>query len=246
MKKAFRAAFTAALVLAVIGIGVVSLTLGNIVKTAVETAGPRLLGAPVTLEFAALSPFSGRGTLRGLVIGNPAGFKGPHAVRVGSVEIALKVSSLLTDTIVVESVVVSRPEIVWELGPGGVSNLTRLQKNAETSAATLGGGKPTPAPVPAAKPGKALLIADLRVTGGSVGLSATAFGGGALNAPLPDVHLKNLGGKGKSPAAVAAEALSAVTSSAQRGVSNIGSKTIDAAASAARSALDSLFRKAGK
>jgi uncharacterized protein involved in outer membrane biogenesis len=218
------------------------LTLGKIVKTAVEEAGTRLLGAPVTLEFATLSPFSGRGTLRGLVIGNPDGFKGPHAVRVGSVEIALKVSSLLTDTIVVERVVVSRPEIVWELGPGGASNLTRLQKNAEASAAGYDGG----AAAPADKPGKSLLIQDLQITGGAVGLSATAFGGAALNAPLPDVRLTNLGGRGRSPADVAAEALRAVTASAQRGVSNIGSKTLDAAASAARSALESLFRKGGK
>jgi hypothetical protein len=245
MKRFFRAAFMTVLVLTVIVVGVVSLTLGKIIKTAVEAAGPRVLGAPVTLEFAAVSPFSGKGTLRGLVIGNPEGFKGPHAVKVGAVEVSLKVSSLLTDTIVVRSVVVSRPEIVWELGPGGASNLTRLQKNAEASAASLTGGAKA-APEPAAKPGKALLIQDLRVTGGSVGLSATAFGGGALNAPLPEVHLTNLGGKGKSPAAVAAEAFGAVTASAQRGVSNIGSKAVDAATSVARSALGALFRKGGK
>jgi uncharacterized protein involved in outer membrane biogenesis len=245
MRKFFRPAFTAVLVLAVVGIGVVSLTLGKIAKTAVEAAGPRVFGAPVTLRFAALSPLSGHGTLRGLVIGNPAGFKSPRAVSVDSIEIGVQLSSLLTDTVVVERVVVRRPEVVWELGTGGDSNLTRLQKNAEASAAKFGGG----ASAPAAKPeraGKSLLIQDLEITGGVVGLSAAAFGSGTLSAPLPDLRLTNLGGKGRSPADVAAEAMGAVTRSAQSGVSNIGSKTLDAAASAARRALGDLFRRGGR
>ena len=243
MKKFFRAAFMAALVLAVIGVGAASMMLGSIVKTAVEAAGPRVLGASVTLGGVVLSPFSGRGTLRGLVIGNPEGFKGPHAVSVGSIEVAVKLSSLMTGTVVVESVAVREPEIDWELGPGGESNLTRLQKNAMAAAAKLGGGaSDNPSSSPAR--GKSLMIRRLEITGGKVGLSASALG--ALNAPLPDVHLRDLGGPGQSPAQVAAEALGAVTGSAQRAVSNVGSRALDAAAAAARSALGSFFKRAGK
>lgn len=241
MKKGLRAVFGFVLVLAVVGAGVASVSLGRIVKTAVETAGPRLLGAPVTLGLATLAPWSGRGTLRGLVIGNPEGFKGPRAVSVGAIEVEVNLRSLWSDTIVVERVAVRRPEIVWEMAGGG-SNLTRLQRNAEAAAARLGGGA---APAPAKK-GKSLLIRELEITGGQVGLAAPAFGGSALSAPLPDVRLTNLGGPGRSPAEAASEALRAVTGSAQRAVSGIGSKTVDAAASAARSALGSLFRKGAR
>lgn len=243
MKKGFRAVFALVLVFAVIGAGVVSLTLGKIVKTAVEAAGPRVLGAPVTLGLATLAPWSGRGTLRGLVIGNPEGFKGARAARVDSIEIELKLASLLTDTIVVERLVVRGPEIVWEMGPGG-SNLTRLQRNAEAAAAKLAGGADSSPAAASGKKGKSLLIRDLEITGGTVGLSASAFGDRTLSAPLPDVRLADLGGKGHSPAEAAAEALRAVTGSAQRGVSNIGAKTLDAAASAARTALSALFKGA--
>jgi uncharacterized protein involved in outer membrane biogenesis len=231
------------LVFGVIGAGVVSLALGKFVKAAVEAAGPRVLGAPVTLGLATISPWTGRGTLRGLVIGNPQGFKTPNAVKVGAVEVTLRLSSLLTDMIVVDRVVVRDPEVVWEMGSEG-SNLTRLQRNAEASAAKLGGSSPAPAAKPA-KPGRSLLIRELEITGGKVGLAATAFGDGTLSAPLPPVRLTNLGGEGRSPSEAAAEAMRAVTSAAQRGASNIGSKTLDAAASAARSALGSLFRKGG-
>jgi hypothetical protein len=96
MKKAFQAVFVTGLVLFVIAAGAVSLSLGRIVKTAVEAAGPRLLGAPVTLDRVTISPWSGSGTLRGLVVGNPEGFKTASAIRVGSVEVSVKLTSLLT------------------------------------------------------------------------------------------------------------------------------------------------------
>jgi hypothetical protein len=244
MKKAFSAMIAAALVLLVIGAGVLSLFLGRIVKTAVETVGPRVLGAPVSLGLVTISPWSGSGTLRGLVLGNPAGFKSPQAASVASVEVEVKLSSLLTDTIVVERVAVRDPELNWEIGPDG-SNLTKLQRNAEASAASFGGSRPASAPAPAKK-GKSLLIKDFSVTGGKVGLAVTALGGKGLTAPLPDVHLKDLGGKGRSPAEAASQALRAITSSAQGAVSNIGGKALDQVRSAASSALGSFFKKKGK
>jgi hypothetical protein len=239
MKKAFQAAVGAGLVLLTIGIGVVSMSLGKIVKSAVEAAGPRLLGAPVTAGLVTIAPWSGRGTLRSLVIGNPAGFKSPQAVRVGSVEVDVKLSSLLTDTIVVERVAVREPELTWELGQGG-SNLTKLQRNAEASAEKYGGA---PAPATASsKKGKSLLIKEFSVTGGKVALSATALGGQGLSAALPEVHLTNLGGEGRSPAEVAAQAMRAVTGSAQGAVGGLGGKTLDQV----RSALGSFLKGLGK
>jgi hypothetical protein len=243
MKTAFRAAFGTALALFVIVAGAVSLSLGKIVKTAVETAGPRVLGAPVSVESATISPLSGRGVLRGLVIGNPAGYESASAVSVGSVEIEVKLSSLLTDTIVVERVAVSAPELTWEIGPGG-SNLARLQRNAEESAVRYGGeGSQGPrSPVAPEKKGKALLIEDFKVAGGKVCLAATAFGGQTLTASLPDVHLSNLGGPGRSPAEAAAQVLGAVANSAAGAVAQIGAHSLGTALSA----LGAIFNRGGK
>ena len=247
MKKAISATIAAALVLLAVGAGVVSLSLGKIVKTAIEAAGPRLLGAPVSLGLVTISPLSGRGTLRGLVIGNPAGFKSPHAASVDSVEVEIRVRSLLTHTIVVERLAVREPELIWEIGQGG-SNLTRLQRNAQEAAVRYGGeGSQGPRNLAAPeKKGKSLLIQDFSVTGGRVGLSATAFGGQGLNAALPDVHLTDLGGEGRSPAQVAAQAFRAITSSAQGAVSNLGGKTLDQVRSEVSAALTSFFKRQRK
>ena len=247
MKKAFSTIIAAALVLLTIGVGVVSLSLGKLVKSAIEAAGPRVLGAPVTVGLVTISPWSGRGVLRGLVIGNPEGFTGPHAVSVASVEVEIKLSSLLTDVIVVERVAVREPELIWEIGPGG-SNLTKLQRNAEASAEKFGGSVGS-APAPAAdstKKGKSLLIHDFSVTGGKVGLSASALAGHGLSAALPEVHLTNIGGAGRSPAEAAAQALRAITSSAQGAVAGAGGNAVEQVKSAALSALGAFFKRNGK
>ncbi|NNN04829.1 MAG: AsmA family protein [Elusimicrobia bacterium] len=245
MKK-FLWAAAAGLVLLAAAVVVVSVNLGRIITAAVEAAGPRVLGAPVTLTRVSLSPLSGRGTLEGLVIGNPDGFKTPSAVRVGSVQIAVRLSSLMTDTIVVERVAVAAPELTWEIGPGG-SNLTRLRDNAEHAAASQGGvSADAKSPAAPAKPGKSLLIKDFSVTGGKVSLAAAALGGRELSVALPDVHLKDLGGPRRSPAEVAAQALSAVEASARGAAQNAGGQVLEQARGAVLSVLNGLLDKAGK
>lgn len=207
--KLFKAALLFAVVLGVIASGAVSLWLGRGVKLAVERYGPAFIGAPVSVGAVVLSPWSGRGTLKDLVIGNPPGFKGAHALAAGSVEVELKLSSLAGDLIVVDRVTVRDPEVLYEVGFGG-SNLSRLQRNAEESSS-----RGAAAPGPSA-PAKSLLIKELLVTGGRVGMSATALGGGGASLPMPDVRLTGLGGKGRSPAEAVSAALAGLASAAAK------------------------------
>jgi len=233
--KVMKAVLLFAVVLGVIAAGAASLWLGRGVKLAVEAYGPGIVGAPVTVGTVTLAPWSGRGAIRDLVVGNPPGFKGAHALKAGSVDVRIKLSSLAADTIVVESVEVREPEILYELGSGG-SNLSRLQKNAESAV-----GKPAPA---AAKsgPAKSLLIKDLRVSGGQISVAATALGTKAVTIPLPGVRLSNLGGKGRTPAQAVSEVLSAIAGTAGKAVSGLGAKALSDAASSALGALGGLLK----
>ncbi len=233
--KAFKAALMFAVVLGGIAAGAVSLWLGRGVKLAVERYGPAFVGAPVTVGAVVLAPWSGRGAINDLVIGNPPGFKGAHALSVRSAEVNLKLSSLAGDTIIIESVVLREPEILFEAGGGG-SNLSRLQRNAETAMPRAKAG-----PGPGA-PTRALLIRELVVTGGTVGVSASALGKDGVKLPLPDVRLTGLGGKGRPPAQAVSEALAAVSRSAGQAVSGAGAKALTGAASAAIGKLGGLLK----
>lgn len=238
--KALKAAVLIAVVLGVIGAGAASLWLGRGVKLALERYGPGILGAPVTVDAVVLMPWSGRGAVRNLVVGNPPGFKGAHALKVGAVDVKIRLSSLTRDLIVVESVVVRDPEIRYEAASGG-SNVARLQRNAESAA-----GKPASAPASAGAPagsGKSLLIKDLVVSGGKVGLAATALGGQAVTLPLPSVHLTDIGGKGRSPAAATAEVFRAITGSVSKALAELATKRVAPAAAAALNKLGGLLKR---
>lgn len=235
--KALKAALLFAVVLGVIAAAAASMWIGRGVKLAVETYGPGIVGAPVSVGSVMLAPWSGRGSINNLVIGNPSGFKGAHALKVGSVAVRIKLSSLASDTIVVESVDVREPEILYEMGSGG-SNLSRLQRNAERAV-----GKPAEAPEGKAAPAKSMIIEELFVSGGQVGVSASALGQTGVTIPMPVVRLSNLGGKGRTPAQAVSQVLAAVSGSAARAVSGLGAKALSDAASTAMSRLGGLFKE---
>ncbi|HXG48436.1 MAG TPA: hypothetical protein VNO52_12480, partial [Methylomirabilota bacterium] len=115
--------------LAIVGVFVF---LNDIVKKAVETAGPPLTKTEVKLASSKISPLSGSGHLQGLFIGNPEGFKTEFAIKMGEMKVDVDVGSLLSDTIVVEQIFIEGPEITFEGGLKG-SNLGRLLDNLEAA-----------------------------------------------------------------------------------------------------------------
>lgn len=161
------------LVVSALGAGLASLALGRILKAGIETAGSAALGVRVKVGMAAIAPWSGRGTVRGLVVGNPDGYSGPYAFKADSIEIVIVPSSLLGERVVVESVVVRGPSVRLETGPGG-TNLARLRgKSAQ-------GGS---------SEGRSVRIKHLEITGASLAVP------GGLSTPLPDIILKDVGGR---------------------------------------------------
>ena len=111
----------------VIGV-LVLMNLGTGIKTVVETLGPEMTQAQVTLNSAKISLLSGDGRLKGLVIGNPEGFDTENAFSLGEIYFSLDQESLTTDIIVIETLKIVAPEVTMESGRGG-SNLDRLQAN---------------------------------------------------------------------------------------------------------------------
>jgi len=96
---------------------VVGVFLDGIVKKGVETAGPQIAKVSVELDEVHLSLLTGSAKIKGLVVGNPEGYKTPQAISVGLVAIGVNPLSVLSDKIVVRSVRVEAPEISFEGSP---------------------------------------------------------------------------------------------------------------------------------
>src|SRR5208282_5195100 len=217
--------------------------LDSYIKAAIEKYGSQATQASVTLDKVVISISTGEGGLLGLSVGNPKGFATPHAITVG--EITLKIDTGTgSGPIVIKEIDINKPQVTYEVGNSGGSNLDAIQKNTQAYA---GGG--SNAPTSGGGQERKLIINDLYVRDGQIGVSATALQGKALNAPLPTIHLTNIGksSNGATAGEVANDVLGAIISEAAKTGSNqlmqsLGS-SVTGGGQGATGALKGLFGK---
>lgn len=211
MKKIVIRILIGLVVLVVLAALAVRFFLDSAIKRGVETVGPMLTKVEVKLNSVSVSLLTGSGKIKGLLVGNPEGFKSPSAISVGSASLDLQPRSLLSDKVIIKSINISAPEVTFETDLKSV-NLKKILANLE--AATGGGQKESgkPAEPKEAEPGKKLEVDDLLITGGKVHVSLTALGGKSVTVPLPDIRLTDLGKgpDGITPADLTAKVLRAV------------------------------------
>lgn len=190
MKKPLWIALIVIVVLVVAVVALPLIFINPIIKHGVEAVGPAVAKVEIKLADANLSLWSGKGTLRGFVVGNPEGYKTPSAMSVGEVSVAIQPRSVFSDKVVVESVRVVAPEITFEGGLQG-NNLKAIMANVQ---AASGGATSTSQPgAPAEGAGKKLEIGEFQLTGGQLKLSTGVLGGKSLTLALPDIQLRDLG-----------------------------------------------------
>lgn len=131
MKKILLSLLALILILAAGTFGYLYFSLNGLVKKAVETIGPKVTRTTVSLNSAVLSPLSGSGQLNGLTIDNPQGFSSSRAIRVGSIKFTMDKNSLLSKTILINEILIARPEITLE-GTLSGNNLGELMKNIKS------------------------------------------------------------------------------------------------------------------
>jgi uncharacterized protein involved in outer membrane biogenesis len=211
MSRRLNIAIGAVVAAGVLLIVATDLWLGALVRTAIVEVGSRVTGTTVKLEGVHIGLLRGLVQLDGIEIGNPPGFKAPSAVRLGTVRVRLDLRSALTDTLVIDEILVEAPDITVEGLPA--SNLSVIQNNVT---AAVPAGSPA---TPATQGSKKLLIRKLALTNGRV---AASIGGQSLRLGLPDIHLTDIGKKtgGATPDQVASSVLTAVTRSAMGAVTN--------------------------
>lgn len=220
-------------VLVVVGVLVVVVAVGvywfasnldSLIKTAIETYGSEITKTEVTLDKVEISPTSGVGSLSGLTMGNPAGFESASAFKLGQVSVTLDTGSIGGDTVTIKELVIAAPDVTYEIGSAG-SNLDAIRKNVEsftdgTGASPGGAGS---GGRDAGDGSTKLVIENLYIRDGKVNVSATALGGKTLGAPLPDIHLKDIGrdSDGATPGEVADRIIKAVSNGATQAVGTL-------------------------
>jgi uncharacterized protein involved in outer membrane biogenesis len=193
MKKIIKLIVIAILVLVVLAVLAVHFFLDAGLKRGVETVGPMMTKVPVKVDSVSLSIMSGSGSIKGLVVGNPEGYKTPSAISVGKSTLSIVPSSLLSEKTIIHQVNVQGPEITYETDLKG-SNLKKILANVEEA---TGGGDTIKEPAPPkekAKAAKKLQVDDFMITGGKIHVNVNVLGvSQGATVALPEIHLQNLG-----------------------------------------------------
>jgi uncharacterized protein involved in outer membrane biogenesis len=193
MKKILVRILIGVVVLIVVVALAIHFFLDSAVKNGIETLGPKMTKVDVKLDAVTISLLSGSGKIKGLVVGNPEGYKTPHAISVGTASLALKPGTLLSDKVVIKSINLEGPEITFEGGLGG-NNLSKILANLNESTSGPGGTNVAGAtPKEEKKASKKLEVDDFTITGAKLDANITDLGGKTITLPLPTIHLSNLG-----------------------------------------------------
>ena len=172
-----------------------SLSLNSIIKTGVETLGPQITGTPVTLEQANLSLLSGQGELQGLLVPNPQGFQTKYAFELGRVYVNADIESVVSDTIMIQEIVIEAPEITFE-GTLSGSNITKIQENVEKFSASVGGKDDDDDDESGEEhesDEKKVQIDHFILKNAQVHISTPILQGQDVAIPLPEIHLRDIG-----------------------------------------------------
>ena len=169
---------------AIIGAAVFWLSgnLDSLLKTAIGDYGSAMTQAKVSVDTVKIAAADGKGTISNLLIGNPAGFKTAHAIKVGQIDVDIDIASVTRDVIIIRRIAINAPDVVYEKGDS-MTNFDAIQKHI---ASYLG-------PADSKKEGKKLIVEELTIRDASAQASAAFMNGKTVNVPLPDITLKNLG-----------------------------------------------------
>ncbi len=107
--------------------------LNMIVKMAIEKYGTEAVQTAVRVKRVNIQIKEGSAFIEGLTVANPKGFETPLAFSLGKTGADIDLTSLKTDKIGIEDIVVEAPEIFVEINKDNKNNLNELMKNLPKS-----------------------------------------------------------------------------------------------------------------
>ncbi len=177
------------------------------VKYAINTYGPQATQTAVTVESVGISVFGGNAKIDDLKVGNPDGFQPPaDAFSLGEISIKIDPSTVFSDTVVINEIVIDKAEFNYITKTFNSSNLQAILDNVKDFSGSDAQEAPAKAPQPeageqppAAAQSKQYVIHTITVTDAVA--NATVLGQ-KIQVKIPDIHLQNDSPKGVNPAQV--------------------------------------------
>jgi len=190
VKKVLIIVFVVAVLIAA-GIFLLFSNLNSILAKAIEENGGKVTQTAVSVSGVEVSVREGRGSIRGLDVASPEGFKAQNAFSLDDITIDIDIKSLREDPIVIDEIRIRAPVVYAEITKTGSSNINELRKRVSE----FNTGKAAKSDKPGG-PAKRIKIRQFIFEQGKIEVDASAFGLEKRTIVLPEIRLGNVGGSG--------------------------------------------------
>ena len=181
LKPVFQVLFAIIVVSAITGL-ILSLSIDSMVQSSLESTTAEVLNTSVDVEDVSISLLNGVGTITGFTIHNPEGFSEKPAAKMKEISIKMKVSSLLSDTVIVDEVRIQKPELYYEQKATG--------NNFDALTGSMGGSS--------SSSDTNLIVDYLLVENGQVTLTADIGSKNSVMAEFSKIELEGIGRSGNN------------------------------------------------
>ncbi len=174
---------------------ILSVSLGFIVKSAVNNFMPPLTGTDVSMGSCYINPFTGSLNIKNFVIGTPEGFKAENTFVLKEVYVDIGLLSLLSDKIIIEKILVDGMDVTLETTLTGTNigaikdNVDKATKTEEAEEEEKEAEEESTGDEKESK-GKGLQIDDFKFINSHVILATGGVEGGT---PIPDIKMTGIG-----------------------------------------------------
>jgi len=168
-------------------------SLDGIVKTAIETFGSEATQTQVSVASVKIKLQDDSGSISGLNVGNPKGFADANIFQLGAISTKIDTSTVTQNPVVIDEVIISAPQVFYEIDKSGASNLDGLKRNLAASSSPASSA--SAAEKPAGGNEMKIIIRRLVVEGGQASMRIAALGGKQQSVSLPRIELTDIGKK---------------------------------------------------
>lgn len=174
-------------------------SVSSIVSGLVNKYGSEVTGTAVTLKGFDFSINKGEAEIDNITVANPENYKTPNIFDLNKIKVKVDLKSLTSDTLVIDSVVVDKPEITYEMLSLTQNNIKEIQNNVqnylnkfvkEAQPAEKNASEAKAASGDEENAGKKVVIKKLLIN--EAKLSAAAMGQ-EVSITLPTIEMNNLG-----------------------------------------------------
>lgn len=163
----------------------VAANLDSIVAGVIEEVGSDTLKTKVTVSGVSISFKAGKAGIEGVKIANPDGYSSANIFDMEGIEVDLDLQSMSQEVLVIESIRIHNPQVVFEGNDTGGSNMQALLDNIESASAGESGDSDDEA--------LKMIIDRFEFSGGQVKASSVLKPGEVIDLKLPAIKLSGIG-----------------------------------------------------